>query len=269
MSKKLSIGAMAKLAGTTTDALRHYDKKGLLKPALVDAQTNYRYYSLTQAENLFAMLELRQLGMGIEELKAYFEEGAERSIDDSIELLEKQAQLLKEKVHNLQLMQRNVDHKLTYLKMSKRYRNNSAVSYKFLGRRKLAVQATPVNDKTGHFSEAIRLDGMINTIPPVFASSNYGVVMRDRETRQLFNVVSEDYKGENTEILEPALFICAYFYGDIISEIQKRAENLYDLAHKDGYQVLGAAIAICRIDMAVTENQDELLYELQIPVKKS
>lgn len=269
MKKQISIGAMAKLAGTTTDTLRHYDKKGLLKPALVDEQTNYRYYSLTQAEHLFAILELRQLGMGIDEIRAYFEEGPDRSIDDSIELLEKQAQLLRDKIYNLTTMQKMVEEKLSYLNRAKRYRNNSAISYKFLGRRKLAIYKTPVSDTNGHFFEAIRLEGMINSIPPVFASSNYGVVMRDKDTKQLFTMVSQDYTGENAEVLEPALFICAYYYGDIISEIQKRAETLFEIARKDGYQALGATLAICRIDMAVTENQDELLYEIQIPVKKS
>lgn len=45
MNNYYSIGETAKLAGTTIETLRHYDRIHLLKPAKVDPSSGYRYYS--------------------------------------------------------------------------------------------------------------------------------------------------------------------------------------------------------------------------------
>lgn len=42
----LKIGNFAKLSRVSTRMLRHYDKKGLLKPTRIDPITGYRFYSL-------------------------------------------------------------------------------------------------------------------------------------------------------------------------------------------------------------------------------
>ncbi len=59
-----SISAVAKLAGTTSRALRHYDDVGLLSPSRVGAN-GYRYYDGTSLVRLQRILMLRQLGLGI------------------------------------------------------------------------------------------------------------------------------------------------------------------------------------------------------------
>ena len=41
----LSIGDMAKITGMSIQALRYYDRKGILKPAHVNEKTGYRYYT--------------------------------------------------------------------------------------------------------------------------------------------------------------------------------------------------------------------------------
>ena len=48
MPDLVSIGRFAALSGLTVKALRLYDKRGVLRPALVDFETGRRYYSLAQ-----------------------------------------------------------------------------------------------------------------------------------------------------------------------------------------------------------------------------
>ncbi|RND01213.1 MerR family DNA-binding transcriptional regulator [Lysinibacillus halotolerans] len=43
--KLYSIGEVSKLMNISIKALRYYDKIGLFKPAYVDPNSNYRYYS--------------------------------------------------------------------------------------------------------------------------------------------------------------------------------------------------------------------------------
>jgi len=69
-SKNLvSIGALSKSVGLTTDTLRYYDEIGLLKPTQISEETGYRYYVPTQAITLLRILELKDFGFSLKEVK--------------------------------------------------------------------------------------------------------------------------------------------------------------------------------------------------------
>lgn len=57
----LRIGDFARLGRVSVVALRHYDELGLLKPAVVDAVTGYRYYSVEQLGQLNRIVALKDL----------------------------------------------------------------------------------------------------------------------------------------------------------------------------------------------------------------
>jgi DNA-binding transcriptional MerR regulator/effector-binding domain-containing protein len=62
------VGEMARLAGLSIGTLRHYDQIGLLVPARVDPQTNYRYYRTNQLLQLSLIKELQSLGFSLQEI---------------------------------------------------------------------------------------------------------------------------------------------------------------------------------------------------------
>jgi DNA-binding transcriptional MerR regulator len=59
-----SISEVARLTGTTSRTLRHYDHIGLLAPSRVGAN-GYRYYDAAALRRLQRILLLRQLGLGL------------------------------------------------------------------------------------------------------------------------------------------------------------------------------------------------------------
>ncbi|MBO5653686.1 MAG: MerR family DNA-binding transcriptional regulator, partial [Clostridia bacterium] len=48
----LRIGQFSKLGKITVKTLRYYDKIGLLKPAMIDSSSSYRYYTVEQLKTL-------------------------------------------------------------------------------------------------------------------------------------------------------------------------------------------------------------------------
>ena len=64
----IRIGSFARIAQVSTRALRLYDKLGLLKPALVDPLTDYRYYSIDQLPRLNRILALKDLGFSLDQI---------------------------------------------------------------------------------------------------------------------------------------------------------------------------------------------------------
>jgi len=63
------IGEFSKLVRVSARMLRHYDKQGLFRPAEVDRFTGYRMYSAGQIPLLMRIVDLRDMGFGVEEIE--------------------------------------------------------------------------------------------------------------------------------------------------------------------------------------------------------
>lgn len=73
MNKYLSIGKVSKLKNVSIKSLRYYDKIGILKPAFVNTETNYRYYTEEQLYLLDAITLCVRLGIPLKDLNGYVE----------------------------------------------------------------------------------------------------------------------------------------------------------------------------------------------------
>ncbi len=65
----LAITEVARASGVSSRTLRHYDAIGLLRPAHV-GRNGYRFYSERELARLQRILLLRELGLGLDEIKA-------------------------------------------------------------------------------------------------------------------------------------------------------------------------------------------------------
>lgn len=73
------IGLFSKINKITVKALRHYDEIGLLKPAYIDVESGYRFYSSEQLPDIHKIMSLRQMGFSLDEIGAIIN-GAEASV---------------------------------------------------------------------------------------------------------------------------------------------------------------------------------------------
>ena len=71
----LKISELADFYDTTPKALRLYEKKGILIPRKVDAESGYRYYSADQVKKLNVVVELQELGFTLNEIKKILDGG--------------------------------------------------------------------------------------------------------------------------------------------------------------------------------------------------
>ena len=69
------IGEFSVLTQVSIKTLRYYDEVGLLKPARVDADSGYRYYSASQVPRLHRILALKDLGFPLDRIAQAIEEG--------------------------------------------------------------------------------------------------------------------------------------------------------------------------------------------------
>lgn len=69
----MSIGKISKLKNVSIKSLRYYDQIGILKPAFVNTETNYRYYTEDQLYLLDAITVCIKLGIPLKDLNNYVE----------------------------------------------------------------------------------------------------------------------------------------------------------------------------------------------------
>ncbi|WP_433166978.1 MerR family transcriptional regulator [Kribbella sp. CA-247076] len=63
-----TIGDFAAFGQVSPRMLRHYDATGLLRPAVVDQATGYRYYSADQLSRLNRIIALKDLGFSLQQV---------------------------------------------------------------------------------------------------------------------------------------------------------------------------------------------------------
>ena len=96
------IQEVARIAGTTSRTLRHYDDIGLLKPTRVGSN-GYRYYDGGALLQLQRILLLRELGLGLPAIAEVFQRQA-----DPVSALTRHLQWLEQEQHRLAVQMQSV-----------------------------------------------------------------------------------------------------------------------------------------------------------------
>ena len=74
-SDLLRIGEIAGFFNVSVKAVRIYEKMGIIKPAKIDPKTKYRYYTADQVQQLNALLDLKEIGFSLAEIKKLLDGG--------------------------------------------------------------------------------------------------------------------------------------------------------------------------------------------------
>ncbi|MDO5336833.1 MAG: MerR family transcriptional regulator [Eubacteriales bacterium] len=111
--KLFRIGDVAKMFHISVGSLRHYEQMGLLKPEYTDEDTGYRYYSVRQFEVLNTIRYLRVLDMPLDQIADFLKN---RDIDVMEDKLLRQKELVAEKLRELAVIERKIEHRLQQLR---------------------------------------------------------------------------------------------------------------------------------------------------------
>ena len=110
MKKDLfKIGEIAKIFNISVSTLRYYEKLGLVMPEEVDSATGYRYYSTDQFEALNTLRYLRLLDTPLESIRDFYRG---RDVDKMKAMLEVQRKELREKIDDLEKLEKKVERRL-------------------------------------------------------------------------------------------------------------------------------------------------------------
>lgn len=112
--KLLSIGEVSRLAGVHIKSLRYYDRIGVLKPAYVDPDTGYRYYTYKQLGILDAIVTCIELDLPLKEFGRFLtEDGNTIHYDDLLTEGKTKAnekiKMIKDGIKNIEYLQKEIE----------------------------------------------------------------------------------------------------------------------------------------------------------------
>jgi two-component system chemotaxis response regulator CheY len=80
-----TIGEISKIVNISTNALRYYDEIGLLRPVAVKNDNQYRYYSDEQIRDIMFIMELKQYGFSLGEIKELIKNRENKKLKEKLQ----------------------------------------------------------------------------------------------------------------------------------------------------------------------------------------
>lgn len=268
----LSISEFAKLKNITSETLRHYDRIGLLKPAYL-TESGHRCYSIRQYEKLGTILELREIGMSLEEIKKYFEC---RNLQKSIQMLTKYQQKFEEKLEEQIQLNNELLQKLEYLKHLPKLPKMNTVFEKNCPKRYIVTFEKKAGDREEHAMEFINLEKHIHEKIPIIASDRVGVyadesllLPSDKLIPAIPMIFVSAKKADEKYLQEvpEGKYVCMFYKNGILEKYDNSFEIVKKYIKEKGYRICGNILQIYKIDVTLTDDSEETVLEIQIPVQ--
>lgn len=273
----LSIGKMAEINGVTIPTLRLYDKNGLLKPAFVDEESGYRYYTLQQTARLDTIAYMKELDMSLAEIKAVLQTEDIAIIE---EILARKNEQMHEQMRKLKERHDAVERAIAQIE---RYRKSPTVgttSLEYIDRRHIWSITCPENfytkDRNSYEQTVIALrQELLNAGIPQIHSYNLGTSISQSNFEKGEFVADKvfifsdkrllEYSGDITTV-DSGMFACIYLdnYDDEI----EYGKQLLDFCRRHDYQICGDYICEELTEFHVFDaNQRNMFLRLQVPIK--
>ncbi len=264
--KYYKIGEISRLYKISTDILRYYDKIGLVSPDYT-GENGYRYYSKKQIWKLNNIRNLRNIGVGLEDIKEFLDE---RNINSANNILEFQLEKVEEKIKKLMELREELASKLENIEFFKTFQNFNKPLLKYIPKRKflrskgnfkqdweIDFELRILNEKTEYDSDFILTNNEIGATlsKENFIKGEYGTFSE--------TFIINDVKGE---IINAGYFLTIVFKGSY-KESYKYYEILKEYIKENNLEVTGDIHEIYHIEIHITEDENEFITEIQIPVK--
>lgn len=269
MKNLFSVGQVAKLFRINIRTLHYYDRIGLLRPAIVDEETGYRYYSTQQFERLNTILYLRALDMPIKKILLFFEH---KSTERMMELLKEQEEATAEKLRQLDRVGRKLAQRIRMLEDAASSEMEE-IQMARMPQRRVAVlrkEITPDDD----LEHPIRELEQQNSLGPIIFLGKIGLsISKEDLCRRKFDLFSGiflifeegDRQQGSSDILPEGDYLTIRFSGTHKNS-PRYYEKLTDYIEAHQMTIVGDSVEITIIDSGMTSDESQFVTEIQIPV---
>lgn len=266
--KYYKTGELSKIYKLGRDAIKYYEKLGLLNPKRDD--NAYRMYTIKDICNLNLIRELRTLDFSMQRIKEYLQN---RNIESTKNMLNEEIKLIEKKVDDLNTHKEFLKKRLSSIDNCLEHTTFNRIELLYMNKRKAITV-----DSSVRFDENVdyliqRLSEKFEDKFYILGNSNFGAVFN---SDSIYNNIYNHYKytfcllDDNTTnynfILDEGYYV-TYTYKGNYNQYAQVFDMLYEFIKINKYTILGDPLEIYKIDIYETSIEDEYVTQVQIPVK--
>ena len=273
--QKLSIGQMAELNHVSEQALRLYDKEGLLVPRCVDPVTGYRYYHIIQSAKLDLIQNMKVYGMTLRQIRSFLDSNDPAALRA---LLSEQAASIEERIRQLRRSQSAITRTLDNYRRYEAMPRNGEIFLEYIPERRIFRYSCDVNyfdqDESGYeyMLRQMKTNLVANNMPLSYFT-NIGTIIRREHlvpdalfSNEVFLFVDEDDSSQAMETLPAASYLC--LCSDEFSMEAANVRRLLDYVQTRGCEIAGDYICEVVVDFPMLDfDRRRMFYKAQIPVR--
>lgn len=272
MKDLFTIGEISKLFNINIRTLRYYDEIDLFKPIFIDKANSYRYYSTDQFEQLNTIKYLKALGMSLDTISYHLKK---RSVDNIIELFEKQKKITEEKIKELELTKQKIQNRINQINYARQYHNLDVVQEIRLQERRIVLLKEKIKSNNDLELSIRHLENKANKNASIF-NGKIGVSisidkLKNKEFSEYDSIFlfteGERYNKNLIKVLPEGTYASIRFTGT-----HKNSPIYYDellkYIEEKGYTIIDDSIEITLIDFGLTTEKSEFVTEIQILINK-
>ena len=269
----LKIGEFSKLSHVSVRMLRHYDEIGLLHPQRVDPITGYRLYGEEQLFTAGKINVYRGMGFGLTAIAGLLHEADPQKLRAMLERqqesLREQSEEMSQMLHRIKLASAQLGEESTMA--------NYDVTIKEIAPRYVAsvrdiLESYNYEGRLWHYMMKETADQNLTPANPclafgIFHDAEYKE--RDVDVEIQMTVEGNYHDTEHVRFkTEPAVCVASAIHYGSYETISDASAAVAAWVEKNGYQMCGVMFNVYHVSPHETQNPDELVTEVCIPVKR-
>ena len=267
MKDYYKIGEISKIYGIGRDSLMYYEDIGILKP--FRDKNRYRMYKLSDIWRLNLIKELRSLNFPMKKIKEYLDD---RNIESTKEILNTEIILIDEKIEELLSYKKNIMKRLDTISYELRNLNLYEIDLVYINKRKaLELNANITKDEEFDFLIQ-KLQKDYENRFTILGNNNIGSSFcLDKIKKGIYNEFKsvfcflEDEEEIYNIIFNEGYYLTLTYKGEYKNN-KHHINKMFKYIEEKGYKIISDPIEIYKIDIHETEDINEFVTEIQIPV---
>jgi DNA-binding transcriptional MerR regulator len=272
MKDLFTIGEISKLFNINIKTLRYYDEINLFKPIFIDRSNSYRYYSTEQFEQLNTIKYLKALGMSLKTINYHLNK---RSIDNIIDLFEKQRKITEKKIKELEFVKQKIDNRISQINYARQYDNLNIIQEIEFEKRTIVLLKQKIKSDNDLELSIRQLENKANENASIFNGKVGVSISIDKLKNKIFDeydsifsfAEGERYNKNLLKILPQGVYVTIRFSGTHKSS-PVYYEKLLKYIEEKGYMIIEDSIKITLIDFGLTTEKSDFVTEIQILTNK-
>lgn len=268
MKNYYKIGEISEMYDMSRDSLMYYEKIGIIKPTRDDNE--YRLYSVSDIWRLNLIKELKSLGFSFKMIKEYLEN---RDLNSTNKLLQNGITLLDDQILKLLKQKENMRKRMESIENTSKNSNLNSIELSYLKRRKGLILNGQIKRDEDFDLLIQKLQKDHNNKFGILGNNNIGSVFKvdslkngiTTDFESVFCLLKDNVKDYNI-VFEEGYYVTLTYSGDYVNN-KEHIQNMFDFIEENKLIITGNPIEIYKIDIHETENKDEFITEIQIPIK--